>query len=86
MAVANLVGSSQRPRQLLVVIAQLADHLERKQPLPYCYPSAAGIDYAELAGRDRHYRGGQKAATIVVDLFDHFSPSDQIPFKAKLLL
>jgi hypothetical protein len=31
-------------------------------------------DHAELGGRNRHYRGGKKAATIVVGLFDHFLP------------
>jgi hypothetical protein len=32
-----------------------------------------------MGGRNRHHRGGKKTATIVVDPFDHFSTSDQIP-------
>jgi hypothetical protein len=31
-------------------------------------------DHAELGRRNRHYRGGKKAATIVVGFFDHFLP------------
>src|SRR5262245_51077633 len=34
-------------------------------------------DHAELGGRNRHYYGGKKAATIMVDYFGHFSaPSE----------